>query len=418
MLTLENSKTHTLVYPVIVLSLAAFFLFYKYVLQVFPSIITQPLMQEFYLSGSGLGSLVATFYYSYILVQLFVGILLDKYSIRRLTSGAIFCSALGLILFSKAETLLLASLARIMMGAAVAFATVTYMKLAADWFPPQQYAFVSGLLATAAMAGAVFGQAPLAWFITQFGWRSSLLGLGLLGLAFALLFYSIVRDVPRRLQQQPSSTISLKAVYDVLRNRQNWLLSFYSGLAFSPVAIFGGLWGNPFLEQAYLLSKTQAASLISLVFVGLGLGAPLLGLLAEQLKKRRVVMLFSTLISTLALILILNFQQLPLPFLAFLLFLFGFGLGSFMLVFAIAKDLNPYLTATVIAMINTSDALFDALTEPLIGKILDLGSKRIVGGVRQFSHDNYRLALIILPLYLLVGVFLLFWLKEPSKINR
>ena len=87
-----------------------------------------------------------------------------------------------------------------------------------------------------------------------------------------------------------------------------------------------------------------------------------------------------------------------------------------MLVFAMGKEMNPLtMTATVIAMINTSDALIDALTEPLIGKVLDLfWDGRIVNGIHQFSHFSYLLALSILPLYLVLGSLLLLWVKEPD----
>ncbi|KTD06677.1 major facilitator family transporter (Permease) [Legionella gratiana] len=419
LMSLEKKNTKSIVvYPVIVISLAACFLFYKYVLQIFPSIITEPLMKQFHLTGTGLGNLAATFYYSYTVTQLFVGILLDKYGTRQFTSIAIFCCAFGVLLFSTAETLSVAVIARALMGVGVAFATVSYMKLAADWFSPKQYAFVSGLLATAAMAGAVFGQAPLAWFIAHFGWRQCLFSVGVSGVILSCLFFMVVRDRPSALRMTITrAPISFKEVLQVIKSKQNWLLTLYSGLAFSPIAVFGGLWGNPFLEEAYHLSKTQSASLISLVFVGLGLGSPILGLLSDRLGKRQYVMLFSTLASTAALTLVLYCHTLSLTALSVLLFLFGFGLGSFMLVFAMGKEINSVaLTATVIAMINTSDAIFDALTEPLIGKLLDMGWEGgIVNGVHQFSLSSYHLALSLLPIYLIVGSLLLLWVKEPIK---
>jgi hypothetical protein len=100
--------------------------------------------------------------------------------------------------------------------------------------------------------------------------------------------------------------------------------------------------------------------------------------------------------------------------LSILLFVFGFGLGAFMLVFAMGKEINlPSLTATVIAMINTSDAVLDALTEPFIGKLLDLSwDGTIVNGVHQFSLHSYYIALGVLPVYLFVAAALLLWVKE------
>ncbi|STX51104.1 major facilitator family transporter (Permease) [Legionella busanensis] len=402
-------------YPILVITLAAGFLFYKYILQVFPSIITADLMQQFNLSGAGLGGLAATFYYTYMIMQLFVGILLDKYSTRWFTTLAVFSAAVGVLIFSQSQTILIASLARGLMGIGVAFATVAYMKLAATWFEPRHYAFISGLLATAAMAGAVFGQAPLAWLIANFGWRHCLLLVGIVGLFLACLFSFTVRD--KQIHSIVRNNITFKDIKQTLRNKQNWLLTLYSGLAFSPIAVFGGLWGNPFLEQAYHLSKTQAASMISCVFIGLGLGSPLLGLLSDKLDNRREIMFFSTLLSCIAITIVLFSSSLSYGILTFLLFLFGFGLGAFMLVFAIAKEANPLaLTATIAAMLNTSDAILDAITEPFIGKLLDLTwDGKIVNGLHVFSLSSYRIALTILPIYLIVGAILLIWLKEQPK---
>lgn len=413
-----NKKSKILfVYPVIVISLAACFLFYKYVLQIFPSIITEQLMQQFQLTGTGLGNLAATFYYSYMVTQLFVGVLLDKYSTRYFTTGAIFCCAIGVLLFSKAETIYLASFARALMGIGVAFATVSYMKLTADWFSAKQYAFVSGLLATAAMSGAVFGQAPLSWFIGSYSWRPCLFYVGIVGICLSILFYLIVRDASRTApSENTTGSFTFSDVKLVLNSKRNWILTIYSGLAFSPVAVFGGLWGNPFLEQAYHLSKTQAASMISLVFVGLGLGSPILGLISDRLGNRQLVMLIGTACSTVAITSVLYLHSMPIEMLSALLFVFGFGLGAFMLVFAMGKEMNPLtLTATVIAMINTSDAVFDAITEPLIGRLLDMSwDGNIVNGVHQFSLASYQSALTILPVYLCLGAILLFWIREPK----
>lgn len=397
-------------YPVLIISLCAAFLFYKYILQVYPSIITDQLMQEFHLTGAGLGNLAAFFYYTYMITQLFVGILLDKYNARWLTSIAILSCALGVLLFSQTHSLLLAQLSRGLMGAGVAFATVNYMKLAAIWFAPRQYAFVVGLLATAAMAGAVFGQAPLSYLVAAAGWRSSLWVVGLAGLILAGCFMVIVRDKSKKQYiDKTRSSVSMHEVINLLKSKQNWLLTFYSGLAFSPIAVFGGLWGNPFLQQAYHLNNTQAATLISFAFIGLGIGSPVLGFFSDYFEERRNIMLFGTLLSCAALTTVLYCHPLPIGLLSVALFLFGFGLGAYMLVFSIGKEINkPALTATVIAMLNTSDALLDGVTEPSIGKLLDwLSNGKAMNGVHYFSLQSYHVALSILPLYLLVAALLL-----------
>jgi MFS family permease len=375
-------------------------------------------MQEFHLSGTGLGNLAATFYYTYMIAQLVVGVLLDKYSTRWLTASAILSCALGVYLFSHADTVMAACLSRGLMGIGVAFATVAYMKLAAMWFPPRQYALVGGLLATAAMAGAVFGQAPLAWLINQSSWRVCLAEIGIVGFILAFLFALLVRDKSTSTHNKVpvNHPIALSEIIEVFKNKQNWLLTFYSGLAFSPIVIFGGLWGNPFVVQAYNVSKTQAASFVSLVFIGLGIGSPVLGFVSDRLNNRRWIMLISTFISCVSISLVLYAHPMPLWLLSTLLLAFGFFLGAFMLVFTIGKELNKLtLTATVIAMINMSDALLNAITEPGIGKLLDLTwDGKMINGVRIFSLSSYHFGLSVLPIYLLLASLILFWVKDRA----
>lgn len=418
MIASDLSTSYRTRYAVLVISLCACFLFYKYIVQNYPSIITGPLMQEFHLSGAGLGNLAATFYYTYLVTQLFVGILLDRFSTRFITSAAILSCALGVFFFSHSTQLVTAEFFRALMGVGVAFATVTYMKLAANWFPPEKYAFVSGLLATAAMAGAVFGQAPLSLIVNSLGWRTSLSLVGIVGIILSFLFLLTVRDSPSVLNQTATEKhqTKLSDVIQVFKKKQNWLLTLYSGLAFSPIAVFGGLWGNPFLQTAYHLNKTQAASLISLIFLGLGIGSPILGLLSDKLGERRNVMLISTLLSCFSITLVVYCQSMNIWLLGFFLFVFGFCLGAYMLVFTMGKEYNHWsLTATVIAMINTSDALLDSITEPAIGKLLDIyWDGKWLNGVHSFSLSSYHVALSILPIYLLLATLTLFWIN-PKK---
>jgi predicted MFS family arabinose efflux permease len=406
------------IYPIIVITLCACFLFYKYILQIYPSIITQELMREFTLTGTGLGNLAATFYYTYMIAQLFVGVILDKYSARWLTSIAIFICAICVMVFAQTDNIDIALLSRSLMGIGVAFATVAYMKLAATWFSPKRYAFISGLLVTGAMAGAVFGLAPLSLMVNSLGWRDSLLVTGFMGLTLAILFACIVRDTPDTGSASKNTHVnhvSFKDILKVFKNKQNWLLTLYSGLAFSPAVIFGGLWGSPFLEQAFALSKTESASMISLMFIGLGIGSPLIGIIAEHIGNKRLVMFSCTLTSCILLSLIL-YWHMPMWLLGTALFLFGTFLGSFMLVFTIGKELNDIRqTATVIAMINTSDAVLTGLTEPAIGKLLDLTwDGKMVNGAHYFSLQSYYLGLSVLPIYLLIATLLLFWIVEKK----
>lgn len=423
---MQKNKTSlfiTKIYPWLVISICGAFLIYKYILQVYPSIMTNELMKAFQIHGEGLGNLAATFFYAYLITQFFVGILLDKYSTRLLSTLAIAVSALGAFIFAKADQLWVAEISRAMMGFGAAFATVSYLKITTVWFRANQFAFVSGLLATAAMLGAVFGQAPLSVLTNLVGWRGTLVFCGIIGLVIAVLFVLVVRDNRNGHESDLTPTnakyrLQWSDIFDVLRNKQNWLLTFYSGLAFSPVAVFGGLWGNPFLEITHHLTRTGAASLISLIFFGLAFGGPIFGWLSDYVFKKRITVMFiGTLVSLVSIIVVIYMNLIPLWLVGILLFTFGFSTGAFMLSFAVGKEINKLsLVATVIALINSGDAILGSITEPLIGKFLDLGWEgQIVDGVHYFSSHNYHCALLLIPIYLIIALILLLFIQESKS---
>jgi len=414
-------KAHTICYPWIVISLCALFLVYKYVLQVYPSVITNDLMREFHLDGVGIGNLGATFFYSYLIVQLFAGPLLDKLGARFLVAVAILTCAVGAIGFSRADTLVDVLLFRALMGAGAAFATIGYLKIGAAWFDQKRYAFVSGFVATAAMMGSMAGQLPFAIAVEHIGWQHSLLYCGIFGAIFAVVFYLVVRSDPQHMQTESSPmelrNIRFKDIVALLKLPWNWWLMCYAGFAFSPLAVFCGLWGDAFLQSVYHVSKANAATLTSMSFLGLAIGAPILGYVSDRLSNRISVMWFGL---SLAFVGLLGALYLPVQshwVVGTLLFIFGFGTGAYLLIFPLGKELNVIgMVATVLAFINTGDAVIGTFTEPLLGKLLDhfrQGAMR--HGIPYFSSYDYHLSMIVLPIYLLIAFAFLYLVKKAIK---
>lgn len=402
----------------VVLAITSGFLFFKYLMQVYPSVMTGALMDQFHLHGVGLGNLAAAFFYAYMITQVFVGYLLDRYSLRWFCSMAIFVGAIGLLLFGVTNLFSLAFLGRLLMGVGAAFATVCYMKCASVWFQPKHYAFVSSLLATSTMAGAAFGSAPLAFVVDAIGWRESILLLGLIGVILGFLFLVFVKDRNSYHKQDQSYSVSFADIKRIATDKHNWLVTFYSGLTFSPVAVFGGLWGNPFLQQKFAMSHTMAATMVSMVFIGLGVGAPIFASISQRFNSRKPFMVFANLLALVCITAVIyGPQHTSNTLVLVLLFAFGMGVGCFMLGFVIGKEQNPlFLTASVTAMINTGDALFGAFTEPMVGKLLDVSHGAFQAGMPPVFHlHEYHIAFIVLPVYLLIATVLLAWIRTDAK---
>lgn len=401
-------------YPWLVMALCATFLFYKYLLQVSPSVMTTQLMQNFHVNGAGLGNLAASYFYAYLVAQLFAGPLLDRYNPRVLTALALLMCGAGVYGFAHSTTLLGGMVARGCVGVGAAFATVSYLKMASVWFKPNQFAFVSGLLATAAMAGSMVSQVPMELLVAHTSWQRALESCGVLGVVLAALFYLVVR-MPVKTQPVVSVTkLKWSDFVTVLRSKHNWLLMLYSGLAFSPLAVFGGLWGNPFLETAYHFSATAAATATTAMFLGLAAGAPCFALLSNRFNNRYLVMQCGVWLSLLALLTVLYAPMLSVMMASTLLFVFGFGVGAFMLSFALGKELNNLaLAATVVAFLNTGDAVLSGFAEPFVGRLLDaFWSGAVENSVHHFDVHAYHVAFAVLPVFLLLASVLLLPLRK------
>ncbi len=398
--------------------LSALFMFYKYAIEVSPSVMAPTLMKAFHTSGVELGNLAATYFYAYLLLQIPAGLLLDRFGPRKTTTIAIAICALGSFIFASADTLLWAGIGRFLTGAGAAFAAVNCLKLIASWFPLRQFAYMAGLMMSVAMLGAVGGQAPLASFIEIFQWRHSMQIIAAAGLVLAMIFWVVVRDrAPNSLSEQPttSAKISLgKSLKQILKNPQAWWISAYSGFAFAPVMVFGGLWGVSFSAEAYGLSHHAAARVVSLIFIGFAVGAPFFGWLSDRIGQRRIVMLWGTLLALFSISAAIYIPGIPLYPLAFLLFLFGFSISSFLLCFTMIREISlPLLAATAIGFMNAFDAFLGAISDPLTGIILDRSwDGKLVEGARVFSIGAYKAAFITLPAYLLVSIFTLLRVKE------
>ena len=378
-------------------------LFYKYALQLFPGVMTSHLMSQWHLSGTGLGNLAACFFYGYVVMQWFAGQMVDTAGVTKPAMLALMLSVLGVLMFREAQGMQWALFARLLMGAGSAFATVIYLRTARLWFQPAHRGFTGGLLTLGVMGGAFLATLPLSFMIRHRGVQAAfelLTEVGVLLFIITACWLCEPGDV-RRLPLRGTG----KALLQLVCCKNNQLIAVYSGLAFAPLAVFGGLWGTPFLSAVYHLSTAHSAGLVSLSYVGFGVGGPLFGYMSDRRAKRVQFMLVGLLVSFCFLWVIIFFPVRSLWVVGLCLLGFGLGTGSFMLGFTMAKELNPAaLSGSVVSFINSGDALLGALTEPFIGHLLDWGWRgKMQHGARVFGVADYQQAFAFLLIYLLLA---------------
>jgi MFS family permease len=390
---------------------AATFFFYAWVLRVAPSVMVEELMRDFAVGAAVLGNLSAAYFYGYAGMQIPVGLLLDRFGPRRLIVAATIVCAGGCVLFATGHSLAAVTAGRFLIGASAAFSLVGAMAVAGQWFPVNRFAVLSGGAMAMGMAGGVFGQAPLRVAVEASDWRTANLLLAVGGVALAVAAWATVRDKWRGAGGVADVLAGLGVV---VRHRQTWLIAL-SGLGTSaPLLGFASLWGVPFLETAYGLPRTHAATLTSMLFVGWGVGAPFFGWFSDRIGRRKAPLLVGLALETLALAILIFLPGLSVFAVGGLCFTVGFLGSSQIVCFALAKDNHrPGLSGTAIGFVNAMVTGAGALLQPLVGFLLDLAwTGEMALGARVYQTGAYRLALASLIACGLAGLLCLFPVRE------
>jgi predicted MFS family arabinose efflux permease len=402
----------------VVWGLGCLFYFYEFLLQVSPNPMSKQLMEDFHVSAQALGMLSGAYFYSYAGMQIPAGVFLDKFGPHKLLTFATFICALSSIAFGTTHSLLTAEIARFCIGFGSAFAVIGTMKFAANWFPPQRFALLTGLMVAIGMSGAIGGEAPLARFINAFGWRESMIYLGIAGLVLTGLIYFIAQDQPKggKTNQKDRSQLPLlQGLKQVIRIPQIWLVAIYGGLMYAPTPVLCGLWGGPFLEQRFHLNNVDSSSMISYIFFGWIVGSPTWGYISDKIQRRKLPMWIGTIGALLTLYVIIYSSINDLTTIKALLFFFGLFSCGFLTAFSVAKEIscNNY-TATAMSFMQTMNMVGVALAQPLIGYILDklwLG-KVDANGVHLYTTAHYQTAISLLPIGVLIALIILPFIKE------
>lgn len=378
-------------------ALAASTFLYAFLQRVSPSVMVAELMAGFGVGAALLGNLSAFYLYAYAALQIPLGILFDRFGVRRLMTVSLLISGSGSILFASAGTLELAYLGRMLVGAGVACSWVGALTVAAHWLPASRFALFAGLAQLLGMIGAIFGQAPLAAAVAQYGWRSTLIALGALGGAMAIAIFAVLRD---RTIAIGSTTRLADGIRSVIRVRDTWACAVFGFAMTGPMLAFAGLWAVPYLMTVYELPRTQAAGMTSLIFAGWGIGAPAIGWLSDHLGRRRLPMLICAATAGVLLSAVIFGPRWPLWALGIILTLHGAVASAMVLTFAMVKEHNPAgASAAAMGVVNTFVVGSGALLQPLIGWLLDLGwDGTIVDNARVYDTLAYTQALTPLPL--------------------
>lgn len=362
-------------------------------------------MREFKIDAAGLAVLGSCFYYAYVGMQIPAGLLLDRYGARKLLSFAVLVSALGVILFARTHSFYLAGFARMMVGFGSAFSFVSALYLIANWFSHRYFALMSGLVQFGACVGSIVGLAPLAILVNNYGWRETLDVVGVVTLFVALLYWFVIRDGHKPHVHHSKRPGQLHTLKKVVRTPQVWWIALTGFCCWAPVAAFGALWGVSYLMKVYHFTNETAGWWVAPLWLGVGLGSPLIGLLSDQMGSRKIPFYLCFGAGVLGGAIVVSASYLSIAWTASGLFLIGLAGALQSLTFGVAKDVIPSeMFATASGFINMVAVLGGAFIQIVFGFLLHaVGHVDYVNGAAQYNAFGYQISMVLLPAASLIG---------------
>jgi sugar phosphate permease len=152
------------------------------------------LYTAFGISDVAFGYLSAAYNWSYALCQLPVGVVLDRFGVRRVQRVGIFIWSMASFAAAITPTLPGFFAARLLLGIGEAPTFPANAKAIGVWFPARERSFSTSLTDAAAKLASAIGVPLLGLLLLSVGWRWSFAATGAISLVYLLVFWAVYRE--------------------------------------------------------------------------------------------------------------------------------------------------------------------------------------------------------------------------------
>ncbi|WP_228530035.1 MFS transporter [Diaphorobacter caeni] len=235
------------------------------------AILAAPLSSELGLSPQALGIFAGSFHLMFGAMQLFMGIAIDLWGVRRTVLLASPLAILGAAISATAPGygVLLIGQALIGIGCSPAFLACTVF--ISRHFPASRFASVSGIAMTVGTLGMLFTGTPLAWLVQSTSWRMAFTVLAVMSAVAWLCIWRTVHEPapPAGAEVRKESIGEAVARFGSLfMIPHTWGIVALGFVCYAAFISLRGLWLGPLLISRYgftLVQSGNVALVLSLV---------------------------------------------------------------------------------------------------------------------------------------------------------
>ena len=394
------------------LILASFYL-YQYILRSSPGVLIEEIRLQFGMDAKSFAIMGSVYYCAYSLMQIPLGILVDRVGVRRTALWSIALCIIGTILLATTNILAVAYFSRFIVGIGSASAFMTSLKLAHDYLPASKQGLIIGATLTFGAVGALITGEPLNYLLGQFeAWQSSFIVFALVG--FLLLAFAFIY-LPKNKTKIDIHEFEVNNIWhDIIEIITNKKIIIYTILAISlytPLLVVADFWGTAFLVAKFSLSREVASPILMNIYVGMAVGAIILPYFAKKNYTLDKMIISSTFLLLILLSTIIYTNHLTNGHLIILLLLTGFFCGAEMLCFTAAlRYTNSHTSGLTIGVMNSFNMFSGAVMQQAIGFYLDFSWQGELNGqgLRIYSRQEFVEAFSILIAIMTICILIAF----------
>lgn len=414
-------KGYAALRPWVVTLVAALFFMYQFAQVNMFNALGPAMLNSFHIDALQLGNLSAMSIYANVLLLPVAGLILDRFSARRIILLGMFVSVVFTGVFSYAETYWLAAASRFIAGTAGAFCFLGCIVMASRWFPASKMAIASGLIVTMGMLGGALAQEPMALMIDQYGWHIAVRSYAILGFVFWIVMFIILADSPEKRVDHPAGKSTLAGLKEsacvAVKNTQNWFCGGYTSAMNLIILVIGAIWGAGYLESVHGIDHLHATRITSFIFFGSMIGSPLVGAFSDSIKKRRMPMLLGAWASLLLIMIVILSHSLSLMVLSGLFFLLGFTTSTQVLTYPVIAESNaPEHTGVCEALASFMIMGSGAICQDIFGMLMNYHAvgKLHASELIHYNASDYQYAFWLLPIGFLLSLIFGYFAKETN----
>lgn len=226
------------------------------------------------------------FFMAFLVMQLPLGVLFDRYGVRRCVAWLTFVAALGSLAGAVCVEPWSFIGSRVLLGIGSAGYFMGALVIAGNWFRDRQFVGTVSLIYALSVIGTLAATAPLSFAADVFGWRRVFVAVALatagLGLALHVFVSDFPSDAPRRPAEPQSMTGLLGGWREVWRTPGLTPIVAMAAIAYPSGSTVLGTRAAPYLADVHRIGPNARGELLLLFAATQALATLMWGQLAAR----------------------------------------------------------------------------------------------------------------------------------------